>query len=84
MLSAAEVNILFVTTVTASLSDGLQLGYRFDSVSGSRVGNMASGSVVYDATLMNGAVVSHNIAVQQLFAPRHVINNLLNHCRNSK
>eukprot|EP01035_Chromulina_nebulosa_P069330 gene69330-biopygen21683 len=60
VLSAAEVSTLFVTTVTASLSDGLQLGYRFDSVSGSRVGNIASGSVVYDATLVNGATVSNN------------------------
>eukprot|EP01036_Dinobryon_divergens_P061773 gene61773-biopygen27032 len=58
--ATAEVSTLFVTTVTASLSDGLQLGYRFDSVSGSRVGNIASGSVVYDATLMNGATVSNN------------------------
>jgi hypothetical protein len=39
---------------------GLQLHYRFDSVSGSRVGNIASGSVVYDATLVNGATVSNN------------------------
>jgi hypothetical protein len=60
VLSAAEVNTLFITTVTASLSNGLQLHYRFDSVSGSRVGNIASGSVVYDATLMNGATVSNN------------------------
>eukprot|EP01036_Dinobryon_divergens_P061839 gene61839-biopygen29656 len=32
--------------------------YRFDYVSETRVGNIASGSVVYDATLMNGTVVS--------------------------
>ena len=43
-------------------STGLQLYYRFDaaSVSGSRVGNSASGSVVFDATLQNGAAVSNN------------------------
>eukprot|EP01035_Chromulina_nebulosa_P069261 gene69261-biopygen7442 len=39
---------------------GLQLYYRFDSVSGSRVGDIASGSVVFDATLENDADVSNN------------------------
>ena len=41
-------------------STGLQMYYRFDSVSGSRVGNIATGSVVYYATLQNGAIVSNN------------------------
>ncbi len=53
---------------TKSLSSGvslapsayLQLYYRFDSVSGTRVGDTANGSVVYDATLQNGATVSNN------------------------
>eukprot|EP01036_Dinobryon_divergens_P061920 gene61920-biopygen33193 len=38
---------------------GMQLYYRFDFVSGSRVGNIASGSVVYDATLQNGAIIAN-------------------------
>ena len=38
----------------------LQLYYRFDSVSGTRVGDTTNGSVVYDATLQNGATVSNN------------------------
>ena len=41
-------------------SNALQLYYRFDSVSGSSVGDIASGSVVYNAILQNGAVVSNN------------------------
>ena len=41
-------------------SNGLQLYYRFDSVSGRSVGNFASGSVVYDASLENGATVNNN------------------------
>ena len=41
-------------------SNDLQLYYRFDSTSESSIGNIASGSVVYDATLQNGAVVSNN------------------------
>ncbi len=41
-------------------SNGLQLYYRFDSISGSSVGNIASGSVIYDATLQNGATVPSN------------------------
>ena len=54
------------STYSSIPSTGLQLFYRFDSVSrnifdsGFSVGNIASGSVVYDATLQNGAVVSNN------------------------
>jgi hypothetical protein len=33
-------------------SNGLQLQYRFDSASGSSVGNRANGSVVYDRTMV--------------------------------
>jgi len=46
--------------VSLAPSAYLQLYYRFDSVSGTRVGDTANGSVVYDATLQNGATVSNN------------------------
>jgi hypothetical protein len=41
-------------------SNGFQLYYRFDSTYGSGVEDTACGSVVYDVTLQNGAVVSNN------------------------
>ena len=48
------------SAVSLAPSAYLQLYYRFDSVSGTRVGDTANGSVVYDATLQNGATVSNN------------------------
>ena len=46
--------------------------YRFDSVAGSRVGNIASGSVVYNATLVNGAVISNNQLLLSAASSQHM------------
>jgi hypothetical protein len=48
------------STASGAPSSNLQLYYRFDSVSGTSVADIASGSIVYDATLQNGAAVSNN------------------------
>jgi hypothetical protein len=48
------------SSISRAPSSDLQLYYRFDSVSGSSVGNIASGSAVYDAMLQNGATISNN------------------------
>ena len=48
------------STFSAAPSSSMQIYYRFDVVSGTSVGDIASGSVVYDATLQNGAAVSNN------------------------
>ena len=47
------------STYSNAPSNGLQLHYRTDSVSGTREGNIASGSVVYDATLNSSAMISN-------------------------